>query len=46
MVAFPADDVSEPVAPAEPVSSAYANGIEPRADPTPRATAKAPTRPT
>jgi hypothetical protein len=36
----------EPVDPAEPVVSAAANGIAATAEPTPRATARAPTRPT
>jgi hypothetical protein len=36
----------DPVDPAEPVVSAAANGIAATADPTPRATARAPTRPT
>ena len=36
----------EPLEPAEPVVSAKANGIDATAAPTPRATAKAPTRPT
>jgi hypothetical protein len=36
----------EPVDPAEPVVSAAANGIDAIADPTPSATASAPTRPT
>ena len=36
----------EPVDPAEPVVSAAANGVDAIADPTPRATASAPTRPT
>ena len=40
------DDDSEPVDPAEPVVSANANGIAASPDPTPRATANAPTRPT
>jgi hypothetical protein len=35
----------EPLEPAEPVVSAKANGIDATAAPTPRATAKAPTRP-
>ena len=43
------DDVDvvdpEPLEPAEPVVSAKANGIDATAAPTPRATAKAPTRP-
>jgi hypothetical protein len=36
----------EPLDPAEPVVSATANGIAEKPDPTPRATASAPTRPT
>jgi hypothetical protein len=36
----------DPLDPAEPVVSANAIGSEPRPDPTPRATANAPTRPT
>jgi hypothetical protein len=36
----------DPVDPAEPVVSAAANGIAATAEPTPRATASAPTRPT
>ena len=36
----------EPDGPAEPVVSAHANGIDNTADPTPNATANAPTRPT
>ena len=36
----------DPVEPAEPVVSAKATGIAPMAEPTPSATAKAPTRPT
>ena len=36
----------DPVDPAEPVVSAAANGIAATAEPTPRATARAPTRPT
>ena len=40
------EDESAPVDPAEPVVSAAANGIDAIADPTPRATASAPTRPT
>ena len=45
----PADEESEafaPVEPAEPVVSAKAIGIDPIAEPTPNATANAPTRPT
>ena len=44
----PADESSalEPVEPAEPVVSAAANGTDTIAEPTPRATARAPTRPT
>ena len=44
----PADEssASEPVEPPEPVVSAAANGIDAIAEPTPRATARAPTRPT
>jgi len=45
----PADEESEafaPVEPAEPVVSAKAIGIDPIAEPTPNATASAPTRPT
>ncbi len=44
----PADESSalEPVEPAEPVVSAAANGTDTIAEPTPRATANAPTRPT
>ncbi|MFM9032701.1 MAG: hypothetical protein ACKOQ4_00125 [Mycobacterium sp.] len=47
----PADDSddaveSEPVDPPDPVVSANAAGIAATAEPTPRATAKAPTRPT
>jgi hypothetical protein len=40
------DDDSEPVDPADPVVSANATGIAAIPDPTPRATANAPTRPT
>lgn len=40
------DAESEPLEPAEPVRSANAIGIEAMDDPTPRATANAPTRPT
>jgi hypothetical protein len=36
----------DPVDPAEPVVSANATGIDPIAEPTPNATANAPTRPT
>jgi hypothetical protein len=39
-------EVSDPVDPAEPVVSANATGIDPIAEPTPNATANAPTRPT
>ena len=39
-------EAREPVEPAEPVESAAANGIEAIAEPTPSATANAPTRPT
>jgi hypothetical protein len=44
----PADDASEPdpLDPAEPVVSANATGTDATADPTPNATANAPTRPT
>jgi hypothetical protein len=44
----PADDASEPdpLDPAEPVVSANATGTATTADPTPNATANAPTRPT
>ena len=45
----PDDDASaefDPVAPNDPVVSANANGTDEIADPTPRATASAPTRPT
>lgn len=41
-----ASAVPAPAEPAEPVVSAYAIGIDTRADPTPSATAKAPTNPT
>jgi len=37
--------VFDPVEPAEPVVSASANGIDTTAEPTPNATARAPTRP-
>jgi hypothetical protein len=40
------DDESEPVDPADPVVSANATGIAAIPDPTPRANANAPTRPT
>jgi hypothetical protein len=46
---FAAEEVlssAEPVAPDEPVVSANAAGIETTAEPTPSATASAPTRPT
>ena len=50
LVEEPADadepEVPVPVDPAEPVVSAYASGIAARPEPTPRATASAPTRPT
>ena len=47
LVDDPADtDEPEPVEPAEPVVSATATGTEAIADPTPNATANAPTRPT
>ena len=47
LVADDADDVSaDPVEPAEPVVSASATGIDAAADPMPKATANAPTRPT
>jgi len=39
-------DVSEPVDPDDPLVSAKANGITEMPEPTPRATARAPTRPT
>lgn len=42
----PGSAALEPVDPAEPVVSADANGIAATAEPTPRATARAPTRPT
>lgn len=41
-----ADEVSDPVDPAEPVVSANAIGTDATAEPTPNATASAPTRPT
>jgi hypothetical protein len=40
------DDESEPIDPADPVVSANATGIAAIPDPTPRASANAPTRPT
>ncbi len=51
MVADEADDEAddepdEPDEPPEPVVSANATGTDATADPTPNATAKAPTRPT
>jgi hypothetical protein len=43
----PADESAlDPVDPPEPVVSANANGIAAAAEPTPKATANAPTRPT
>jgi hypothetical protein len=42
----PGSAALDPVDPAEPVVSATANGIDATAEPTPRATARAPTRPT
>ncbi|MGB6888663.1 MAG: hypothetical protein WBD88_10875, partial [Mycobacterium sp.] len=39
-------DAAEPVEPAEPLLSANAIGIDASAEPTPRAIANAPTRPT
>ena len=45
-VAADESEVPVPVDPAEPVVSANANGIAARPEPTPRATASAPTRPT
>lgn len=44
--AEPSDGEPEPADPPEPVVSAKAIGIAARPDPTPRATARAPTRPT
>lgn len=46
LVLDPESDAAEAVEPAEPVVSAKATGIDATAEPTPRATARAPTRPT